>query len=201
MDVNFEYKQFTVDMSPDGFGSDAPEGNILAKVATLGIPDYEDDVIMPGSVGRQEIFVSSWNHNCKQLFTNNPPVGRGVIYEDNNSLIADMKFFIDLEDGAKAYQRVKNLNNLCRWSIAYTVKEAEYKELVDDGNYRLLRYMTDLTVDEASPVDNPGGVGTHTIDVKSNGGKRPSIQAQKNMDMALEIHQRRAIMYATLINE
>lgn len=196
MNTDFEYKQFTVDMSEPGIGAEAPEGTILAKVATLGIPDYEDDVIVPGSIGRQEIFVSSWNHNCKQLFTNNPPVGRGIIYEDGNDLIADMKFFLDLEDGDRAYKRVKNLEDLCRWSIAYTVQEADYKELVEDGDYRMLRFINKAKVDESSPVDNPGGVGTHTIDVKSN---RPSIRVERNLDMRLEIHKRRVQMYAHLI--
>ena len=189
--MEFEYKQFNVDLSQM---SEMEDGEVKARVATLDVPDYENDVIVTGSVGRQEIVVSEWNHNCKQLF-GKPPVGKGWVYEEADGLIAEMKFFMNLSDGEDAFKRVKNLDSVCRWSIAYKVRKHEWKKVQvnPDEQPELYRYLLKLKVDESSPVDDPGGVGTGTIGVKKGW---PNLQVQRMLDMRYEIHKRRADMWA-----
>ena len=197
MDLGYEYKQFTIDLSRSDTEAEIKNGEVLAKVASMDIPDYEDDVIVKNSVGRQEILVSSWNHSCKQLFGAGP-VGMGFVMEDGDNLLADVKYFMDTPESENAFKTVKNLKGAARWSIAYLPIEADYKELHDDNVYRVLRYLIKMKVDETSPVDNPGGVGTGTVDVKH---KRPSIQTARNLDMMYEIHKRRSEMYAQIIGQ
>ena len=186
----YEYKQFTVDLSATEAETEAREGYVLARVATLNVPDNEDDVLMSDSVGAQDIIVSKWNHSSKQLFGPSP-VGMGRVYEDGDALLAEMEYFIDDNnlDAESAYNTVKKLSkkNQCYWSIAYKTREADYKQLKEGNVVRVIRYIHRMDVDEASPVNDPGGVGTGTIDVKQ---ARPNFYKQRMYEMRLKSHKK-----------
>lgn len=193
----YEYKQFTVNLAAPEADTEAREGYVLARVATLNVPDNEDDVLMSDSVGRQDIIVSKWNHSSKQIFGPSP-VGMGRVYEEGDALLAEMQYFIDDNnpDAESAYNTVKKLskNNQCYWSIAYKTREADYKQLTDDGVVRVIRYIHRMDVDEASPVDDPGGVGTGTIDIKQ---ARPNFYKQRMYEKRLESHKKWLAYYNT----
>ena len=192
MDTGYEYKQFTIDLSDPAVETETKQGYVLARVATLNIPDNEDDVLMSDSVGTQDIIVSKWNHSSKQVFGPSP-VGMGRVYEDGDSLLAEMEYFLDDEppnrEAIDAYNTVKHLSkkNQCYWSIAYKTKETDYKQIDDGGMVRVIRYIRRMSVDEASPVDDPGGVGTRTIDIKQ---ARPNLYKQRMYEMRMKSHKR-----------
>ena len=215
MENGYEYKQFTVDLSMGSCEScgqemamydsqcthcgemKANEGYVLARVATLNVPDNEDDVLMSGSVGTQNIIVSKWNHSSKKIFGPSP-VGMGKVYEDGDSLLAEIEYFINETppnmEAVDAYNTVKRLskNSQCYWSIAYKTKETDYKELKEGNVPRVIRYIHKMSVDEASPVDDPGGVGTGTIDIKQ---ARPNLYKQRMYEMRLKTHKKWLELY------
>ena len=152
----------------------------------MNIPDNEDDVAVTDSVKKQDVIVSAWNHSSKQLF-GPTPVGMGVVYEDGDDLLAQMQYFMDDPIAERAYNTVKRLKGICKWSIAYRCLNADYKRLQQQGQQeRVIRYMHELEVDEASPVDKPGGVGTGTLDMKK---ARPSLGVEQAHVNRLRMHK------------
>ena len=181
----WEYKQFSIDLTSSEAGTEVKDGEVLAKVATLNLPDNEDDVVVTDSVKKQSIIVSAWNHSSKKLF-GPPPVGVGIVYEDGEDLLARMQYFMDQKAGEEAYSTVKRLEEVCKWSIAYRCNEADYKQLGSGNDQRVIRYMYELEVDESSPVDKPGGLGTGTIDMKK---ARPSLHLERDHVQRLRLHK------------
>ena len=169
-------------------------GEITAKVATLGVIDHDLDIIEKDSVGEQTIIVSSWNHSSKQLF-GPPPVGRGIIYEEGDALVAKMRYFLGITDSMDAYTRVKVLGEITEWSIGYIPQEYEWEEMsMDEQDPVAIRRLKKIVVNEASPVDRAAGLGTGTLEAKGENDsilrvERPSIEVAREIDLLFGFHK------------
>ena len=166
---------------------DSPEGVIIARVGSLGTPDREGDVILRGAVGRQEVFLSRWNHSSKRLF-GELPVGGGVIYEQGDTLMSEVSYLMHIPAAREAYETVKGLGSMIQWSIAHRPVKWDF---LQDGEM-IHRHLSEITVSEVSPVDIGAAADTRTLTVKS---ARDAYVRDRALADRLDIHQRRANLY------
>ncbi len=148
-----EQKTFTCRM--EFKGSDT--GEFVAEFATLNVVDHDGDVTLPGAFSQQEVVIEPWNHNW-----NAPPVGRGMIREDNGKAIVEGRFFTDTASGLEHYRTVKNLADMQEWSYSFDIIDYEY------GNFagKNVRFLKELDVIGVGPVTRGAGIDTRLVAIK-----------------------------------
>jgi hypothetical protein len=72
-------------------------GTALVVLATLGHPDREGDLIMPGSLVNARAAVSSGEHAV--LLGNEEPVGEAQLYERDGRLWGEVTYYQDTTNG------------------------------------------------------------------------------------------------------
>ncbi len=133
-----------------------------AVIATLNVKDKDGDVTLPGAFGEQHVnLIAAHNYSM-------PRLGKGVIKEQDDLVIADFKFNLD-KDAPTArewYSSLKfDLENgepLQEWSYGFKVIDSE----MGDFNEEPVRFLKSLEVIEISPVVKGAGVGTGTLSLK-----------------------------------
>ena len=156
------------------FDEDAP-GSVYARIGAVGSPDKVGDVLVKGSVGRQKVGIAGFNHDRQ-----GPPVGKGEIYEDGDSLFFKGQFFLDSTAGKDNYEAVKQLSTV-EWSWGGIVKEIEQGE--QDGEP--VFFLKGVDFFEASPVWVAANYDTQTISVKSASEEPPSAPLLRRLDLGL----------------
>ena len=178
MEGEYIFKRFRMPIpESDGGGDVSDTGEVRAKVASLGVKDNENHLIVKGEVGRHDVIVSEWNHNALIGAVIQPPVGRGVIFEDEDDLIAEIEYFLEIEHAKNAFQRVKKLGTMAEWSIGFKADRLEFVRDPDTpDDPRAAVYITHLygvDVKEVSPVGVGASPDTRTLAVKNHG--RPDM--------------------------
>jgi HK97 family phage prohead protease len=147
---------------------DLSQGLVRAVVARIGVVDKEGDLFLPGAFGEQKVRVSAYNHKSWPQRGGDMPVGRGVIREEGDEVIADLKFFLGTAHGRDTFEVVKEMGELQQWSYGYRVPEAELgsvsKEQRAEGVHAVFRKVP---VTEVSPVLLGASQDTRTIAVKA----------------------------------
>ena len=156
--------------------SDEP-GSVFAKIGAVGSPDKVGDVVVKGSVGSQEVGIAGFNHDRQ-----GPPVGKGTIYEDGDSLFFKGQFFLESAAGRDNYEAVKNLGTV-EWSWGGIVKEIEAGELDGDQVF----FLKGVDFFEASPVWVAANYDTGTISVKGLEEEAPPRDLPKNLELTLAL--------------
>lgn len=146
------------------------EGTVSFVVATLNEVDKDGDVTLPGFFGRQHtvmVPVHDWNH---------VPIGKGIVYEQGNEAIAEMKLNLDIPSARDWHSALKfdmaNPPALQEYSYGYTVLDggSEYGDF-KGSRVRYLKGRPDGTpgviVHETSTVLLGAGNGTRTLGVKN----------------------------------
>jgi hypothetical protein len=146
------------------------EGTVRFVVATLNEVDKDGDVTLSGFFGKQHtvmVPVHDWNH---------VPIGKGVIFEEGNEAIAEMKLNLDIPAARDWHSALKfDFNNppaLQEYSYGYTVLDggSEYGDF-KGRRVRFLKGRPDgtpgVTVHETSTVLLGAGNGTRTLGVKN----------------------------------
>lgn len=178
MEGEYIFKRFRMPFpeAVDGDGDVSEDGEVRAKVASLGVKDNENHLIVKGEVGRHDVIVSEWNHNAL-IGQVQPPVGKGVVYEDGDDLIAEIEYFLELEHAKNAFTRVKKLGSMAEWSIGFKADRLEFvrdPETPDDPLEAVyITHLYGVGVREVSPVGVGAGVDTRTLAVKNMG--RPDM--------------------------
>ncbi len=145
----------------EGKQEDQGEGKFRAVFATLNVVDHDGDIILPGAIEQgKKVRISAYNHSS---WNGSLPVGKGVISEVGDKLVVDGQFFLDTQMGAETYKVVKNLEDLTEYSFGFDIDEMDYQQ-VGDKKVRLLKK---LDVYEISPVLLGAGIGTGTVDIKT----------------------------------
>jgi hypothetical protein len=140
---------------------DAAKGEVKAIFATLNVKDHDGDVTLPGAFAKGEkVRVSAYNH--ASWGPGMLPVGKGVIREDGDTAVADLKFFMDTQIGRDHFTIVKELEDLGEWSYGYDILDAEPGK--KDGEE--VQFLKKLKVHEVSPVLLGAGLGTRTVSAK-----------------------------------
>jgi hypothetical protein len=146
------------------------EGTFLAKIATLNVIDKDGDVTLPGAFPQgKEILVSAYMHGS---WMGTLPVGKAVISEDGEDVLAKGEFNLKTDEGRNHYEAVKFSGGLQEWSYGFKVlavandKTVEAWAAAHDGA-RPGRIMKSLDPFEISPVLLGAGIDTATLAIKS----------------------------------
>lgn len=137
-------------------------GEFRAVIATTNVVDKDQDLTLPGAFGEQQIRVSAYGHGSWGDGLGALPVGRGRLYEQDDSAIAEGQFFLDTQAGLETYRTVKNMGDLQEWSYALPEIDYEYRDI--DGER--VRVLKRIVVPEVSPVLIGAGIGTRTLEIK-----------------------------------
>jgi hypothetical protein len=68
-----------------------PAGSALVVLASLGHPDREGDLVLPGSLVNELAAVSSGEHAV--ILSNEEPVGEARLYEQDGRLWAEVTYY------------------------------------------------------------------------------------------------------------
>ena len=152
-----ETKNFSLELKQ----GEGEEGQVEARIATLGVVDLHGDLTAKGAFRKQSVLMSPWNHSSGR--GQEPPVGKGVI--DKNGVFTG-SFFMKTVAGREAYEVAKAIASdsfKAEWSYGFNVEDS--KEEVRDGE--TIRVLKKLDVFEVSPVIRGAGIDTETLSVKS----------------------------------
>ena len=72
-------------------------GTALVVLATLGHPDREGDLIVPGALANDLAAVSSGEHAV--ILSNEEPVGEARLFERDGRLYGEVTYYEDANDG------------------------------------------------------------------------------------------------------
>ncbi len=136
-------------------------GKGTAIIATLGVVDHDDDVIMPGAFGTQSASMIP-GHNWSSI-----PLGKAQIREEGDKAFADFTLNLDIEAGREWHKALKfdmeNGDPVQEWSFGYTI----IKRSFEDRDNRQVRLLEKLQVHEVSPVVAGAGIDTRTVVIKN----------------------------------
>lgn len=140
------------------------EGYVRAAVSELDTVNKEETIVAKGGLigGRQNVLLSAWNHSSK--VDGVIPVGKGVVYEEGNTLIAEANYNLRMSSGRDAYEFMLDAGDEVEWSIALLVAK-EDTDMVKRGDKSYLRFRR-YNVDEVSPVDEGVSYGTSTLELQ-----------------------------------
>lgn len=155
-EMDIERKSIQIELKAD------KPGSFIARIATLNVVDKDDDVTIPGAVEQgKEVLVSSYMHGS---WMGRLPVGKAVIKELEEEVLAEGEFNLKTETGREHYEAVKFSGGLQEWSYGFRVDESETEER--DG--QKVRVLKKISIFEISPVLLGAGVDTGTVDIKNN---------------------------------
>jgi hypothetical protein len=139
------------------------KGSVSAVVATFGTKDLDGDVAYASTfTDGAEVVISSWNHSSMPV-GGTLPVGMGRLRVTPSELIMDGKFFTQNRSGREAYEVVKELGARQEWSYGYRIEAQRPGSL----NGEPVNILERVFVWEASPVGKAAGIGTRTLDIKT----------------------------------
>lgn len=140
---------------------DSAKGEVTAVFARFNVKDHDGDVTLPGAFrDGAGVRVSAYNHAS---WAHALPVGKGTISTTDEVAVADMKFFMNTQQGRETFEVVKELGALGEWSYGYDVIESSRGNLGGED----VQFLKTLDVHEVSPVLLGAGIGTGTLSVKS----------------------------------
>ena len=174
--------------------ADAPEGTVVAVIATLDVIDKDADITRAGAFeGSPPVKMSLYNHSS--AWQSHVPVGAGRIVEKGDQAIFEGLINLGIEDGRKARDVLKfnqEQGAPDEWSYAFNVIEAA-SEVIDEQPVRVLLKLAPF---EVSPVMRGAGEGTQTVAVKTNGTK--FIDQTVTVQAAVDDYVKRVESLATL---
>lgn len=156
---------------------DEAKGEVTAVVATFDEVDNDGEVIVSGAIpDGMKVTASSYNHDTvmgQMLGTGSPdqaPVAKGTIQVEGNQAVAHLGYFMETQRGKEAFLTLKAMGADQAWSFAYrkdAVAEPD-KTWMAKGARLMLTKLGPLLdgAMEVSPVKQPGGKSTGTVEVK-----------------------------------
>ena len=137
------------------------EGTFTARIATLMVVDSDGDLTKSGAFPEgKELLVSAYMHGS---WMGALPVGKAVIHEDGDEVIAEGSFNLSTETGKEHYEAVKFTGDLQEWSYGFL--PLKWEDQTIEG--QKVRVLTKVDPFEISPVLKGAGVGTATLAIKS----------------------------------
>jgi len=140
------------------------EGTFTAQIATLNVIDSDNDLTKSGAfpVGK-ELLISAYQHGSWQGAL---PVGKAVIREIGDAVIAEGQFNLNSVSGREHYEAVKFTGGLQEWSYGFWPVKWNMEE-IDGKQVRILESVDPV---EISPVLKGAGIGTATLTIKEDDG-------------------------------
>lgn len=143
-----------------------PNGSTRLVVATLGVPDRDGDLTMPGWFGQQTAAIlpaHDWSH---------VPLGKGLVYEVGAEAVVDIDWNLDVPEARSWFAAVKfDLEHppaLQQWSYGFSTRPGGARPGEFKGRpVQILGPLADgspgAVVHEVSPVMVGAGVGTRSL--------------------------------------
>lgn len=149
------------------------DGSASWVMATLNTIDHDGDVILPGSIGRQDISILP-AHNDSHV-----PLGKGVVFESGDEAIVEAKFNLDIPAARDWHSAIKfdlaNPPSVQEYSFGYELLPGGFK--AGEFNGQRVRFFQPkgngqpgVDVFESSPVLRGSGINTRTLAAKSREG-------------------------------
>ena len=143
---------------------DSRLGQIQFVVATLDAVDKQGDVFLPGSVGRQDVLISQFQH---AIWMGAVPIGKGVVYEQGGQVLCDAQLNMELSQAREVWSAIAFAPELIEASIGFQPTKYGWGER--DGQRVCLFEKTHFW--EASPVIVGAGVDTGVNHIKAAGAE------------------------------
>ena len=141
-------------------------GAFMARIAMLNVVDADNDVTLAGAFpSGKTVLVSAYQHGSWQGAL---PVGKAVIREDGDQVIAEGEFNLATDTGKEHYEAIKFLGPLQEWSYGFRAVEFEMGER-EEKEVRLLKKVEPY---EISPVIKGAGKNTMTLAIKEGPGEK-----------------------------
>ena len=146
----------------------AAKGYVKAVFATMDVVDRHNDVLLPGSIGKQYVDMFPYNHgNMGYFFTGSGrddwPVGKGKVYEEDDKAIFEGNMFMDMETPSELYKLLKNMGR----KQQYSMNLRKIKGVPGERDGKEVYLIKSFQIDEVSPVYRGAGVGTRTLALKA----------------------------------
>ena len=126
--------------------------------------DSDGDLTKAGAFpAGKELLISAYQHGSWQGAL---PVGKAVIREIGDAVIAEGQFNLNSVSGREHYEAVKFTGGLQEWSYGFWPVKWNMEE-VDGKQVRILESVDPI---EISPVLKGAGIGTATLTIKDNDG-------------------------------
>ena len=123
--------------------------------------DKDNDRTLPGAVeDGKEVLVSAYQHGS---WMGSLPVGKAIIREQKDDVIAEGEFNLMTESGREHYEAVKFTGGLQEWS--YGFKVLKFEEVEEDN--KTIRLLKEIEIFEISPVLLGAGIDTATLAIKA----------------------------------
>lgn len=156
--MDIEHKRVKLELKED---EDAKVGSFIARIATLNVVDKGGDITLPGAFpDGAEVLVSAYQHHS---WMGALPVGKAVIKEQGDEVIAEGEFNLNTETGREHYESIKFSGGLQEWSYGFRV--IEFEETEEDGQH--IRQLKEIEPYEISPVLLGEGIDTVTLAIKA----------------------------------
>lgn len=158
-------KQFKVDAA---FLKQLEEtGTGTAQIATIGVKDHDDDIMLPGAFTEGQTITIQPAHNWMHI-----PLGKGLIRVDGIKVLVDFKLNLESASGKEWHSWLKfDLENgtpIQEWSWGWEWQTLKFRlETIDGESVRLFEKVN---VIEASPVLRGAGTETGTVAIKAHNG-------------------------------
>ena len=170
MDEQFDILKETLGLSqPHGTGQqdDQPEGTIVIRIATYGVPDKDGDIFEPGSLVPAGNLVA----HGKFMHSDGLPVGSGPLTSDGRHVYHHVKFDMQNPEAAEQYRFIRQMGDSAQFSFR---ARGQQRERYRTAEGHLASRIKEATVYETSPVWLGAG-DTKLIMAKSVGS--PTTQA------------------------
>ena len=143
-------------------------GSFVARIATLNQQDHDGDVTMPGAFAGKTVLISAYQHGS---WAGQLPVGKAIIKESGEDVIAEGEFNLQTETGREHYEAIKFSGELQEWSYGFKVLETASEKEMDEwveahDGARPTRILKKVEPYEISPVLKGAGIGTATVAIK-----------------------------------
>lgn len=142
---------------------------MVARFATLGVVDLDNDIVEKGAVGDQSVLLGAYNHNFQSL-----PPGYGSTYETRTEAMF-RGYFLDNSVGDETYRTLKQLDEAginMEWSWRFFVEEGGFETRKGEEYYVIRK----AKITHVAPVESAAGINTGTVELKHCG---PECQANK----------------------
>lgn len=152
---NMEKKSIQIQLKED------KPGSFIARIAKLNVIDHDKDVTMPGAFQQgKTVLISAYQHGS---WMGELPVGKAVIKEIKDEVIAEGEFNLNTASGKEHYEAIKFSAELQEWS--YGFKPVEFEMGEQEGQE--VRFLKKIEVFEISPVLKGAGKDTATLGIKA----------------------------------
>ena len=136
-------------------------GSVKIAFATLNVVDLDGDITPSGVVPTKEVALGAWGH---ETWNGALPVGKGIVSEQGQFAVFDGRYFLDTSQGRDAYNTVKGLGSLARFSYGYVATNPRFEQ----RGGKQVRIFTPggLDIFEVSNVLVAAGLGTGLMAIK-----------------------------------